>query len=140
MIRIGGRPHLHYTELPEPGPNSGLAVEWNTYRREVGRLLAEGHEGKYLLIKGEEVLGIFPTKEAADEEGRRRFLLRIARAWLWLAHRRRRLGLRHRLLQHSNPVLRREHSRKRRCPRLLQRKRSASRMKRTRPRSKRSTI
>ena len=38
------RPTIHYTELPEDTPDSPLYQEWNTYRREVGRLLAEGHE------------------------------------------------------------------------------------------------
>src|SRR5690242_610071 len=27
---------VHYTELPEAKPESPLAAEWNTYRREVG--------------------------------------------------------------------------------------------------------
>ena len=36
--RPGG---VHHTELPEAGTGQPLATEWNTYRREVGRLLAE---------------------------------------------------------------------------------------------------
>ena len=44
-------------------------------RREVGRLLAEGHEGRFVLIKGEEVIGLFDTREQALEVGSDRFLL-----------------------------------------------------------------
>jgi hypothetical protein len=49
-------------------------VEWDLYRREVGRLIAKGHEGKHVLIKGEEILGIFETHNDALDEGYRRFL------------------------------------------------------------------
>jgi hypothetical protein len=68
-------PTIHYTELPPPPPGSPLEVEGNTYRREVGRLLAEGHEGRHVLIKGDQILGIWDTNEEALEEGYRRFLL-----------------------------------------------------------------
>src|SRR5947209_19608520 len=44
---------ISYTELPAPQPHSQLYREWNFYRREVGRLPAEGHEGRFILIKGE---------------------------------------------------------------------------------------
>ena len=50
-------------------------MEWETYRREVGQLLQEGHEGKWVLIKGTEILGFFDTGSKATEEGYRRFLL-----------------------------------------------------------------
>lgn len=66
---------IHYTQLPEPSANSKIALEWNTYRREVGRLLAEGREGQFVLIKGDQILDFFDTWEAADAEGYRRFLL-----------------------------------------------------------------
>jgi hypothetical protein len=51
---------VHWTELLQEtsGP---LATEWNFYLREIGRLLAEGHEGRWLLIKGEEIIGIWDT-------------------------------------------------------------------------------
>jgi hypothetical protein len=69
------RPTIQYTELPEPKLHSPLRQEWNTYRREVGRLLADGHEGKFVLIKNTTIEGIFDTWQAAHEEGRKRFLL-----------------------------------------------------------------
>src|SRR6516162_4744338 len=56
-------PTIHYTDLPEDTSSGGrIAIEWNYYRREVGRLLAEGHEGKWVLIKGQEVVGIWDTE------------------------------------------------------------------------------
>jgi hypothetical protein len=66
---------LHYTELTPAEPDEPLATECNVYVREVGRLLAEGHEGKHILIKGEEIIGIYPTEREASDEGYRRYLL-----------------------------------------------------------------
>ena len=66
---------VHYTELPEAKLGSPCASEWNTYRREVARLLSEGHEGRYALIKGGTIVGIYDTDESAREEGLRRYLL-----------------------------------------------------------------
>src|SRR5258705_169396 len=54
---------IPYTELAAAEPGSPLAVEWEFYRREVGRLLAEGNEGRFVLIKGEAVIGLFDTWE-----------------------------------------------------------------------------
>jgi hypothetical protein len=69
------RPTVHYTELAPAEPGSALAAEWETYRREVGRLIAEGHEGKWVLIKGDEVVGLFASAEQAHDAGSQRFLL-----------------------------------------------------------------
>jgi hypothetical protein len=65
---------VHHTELVEATPGQPLAEEWNTYRREVGRLLAEGRDGQHVLIKGSEILGFFDTFDAAYEAGVNRFL------------------------------------------------------------------
>lgn len=65
---------VHYTEFLEARPGDPLAEEWNTYRREVGRLLAEGQEGRHVLVKGQEIIGIFDTSEAAHEAGLKRYL------------------------------------------------------------------
>ena len=51
------RPTIHFSELAPAAANSPLAVEWEKYRQEVGHLIEEGHEGKWVLIKGEEVGG-----------------------------------------------------------------------------------
>ena len=66
---------IHFTELPEAKPGDVLACEWNTYRREVGRLLSEGQAGRFVLIKGQEILGLYDTWDAAREIGMQRFLM-----------------------------------------------------------------
>jgi hypothetical protein len=65
---------IHYTELPPSRPGSPLATEWDVYRREAGRLIEEGNEGRHVLIKNEEIIGIFDTHEAAMFEGYKRYL------------------------------------------------------------------
>jgi hypothetical protein len=72
---LGTRPVIHYTELPECGPESQIATESNFYRREVGRLLAEGHAGRWVLIKGEQVVGIWDTRAEAFAAADERFPL-----------------------------------------------------------------
>jgi hypothetical protein len=78
--RLAGQPlpepaqaTIHYTELPEAKAGEALGREWNTYRREAGRLLAEGHDGKYVLIKEEMILGFFDSEDTARAEGSKRF-------------------------------------------------------------------
>jgi hypothetical protein len=68
-------PTIHYTELPPAKPGEDLAEEWETYRREVGRLLAEGNEGRYILIKNREIIGIWDTQNEAFAEAYQRFPL-----------------------------------------------------------------
>jgi hypothetical protein len=67
------RPTIHYTELPEATPAHLLGKEWNFYRRQVGRLLAEGHEGQWILIVGEEIIGIWDTWDEAIQVRDQRF-------------------------------------------------------------------
>jgi hypothetical protein len=67
-------PTIHYTELPLSRSGEPLEVEWNTYVREVGRLLGEGKEGKWVLIKGDQIIGLFDTDQEASGEGYRKFL------------------------------------------------------------------
>jgi hypothetical protein len=50
-----------------------LEREAETYRREVARLLAEGHAGRHVLIKGELVVSIWDTQRDALQAGRDRF-------------------------------------------------------------------
>lgn len=66
---------IHYTELREAKHGEPLAEEWNTYCREVGRLLAEGQEGRHVFIKGEKIIGIFATPDEAMEAGLKNDLL-----------------------------------------------------------------
>lgn len=46
-----------------------LKREINTYRRELPRLLAEGEEGKFVLIKGDQVIGVWDTFDDAYQAG-----------------------------------------------------------------------
>jgi len=59
-------PGIPYTQLPDAPPDSPIAAEWNLYRRIIGGLLAEGKEGKWLLIKNEAVVGIWDTEAEAE--------------------------------------------------------------------------
>jgi hypothetical protein len=72
--KLYGTATIPHTELPED-KDSPIAVEWNLYRREVGRLLAEGHEGKWVLIKGSEIIGIWDSREEAKAVTLERYLL-----------------------------------------------------------------
>jgi hypothetical protein len=63
------------TELPEGNADSPIAREWSLYRREVERLLAEGHENRWLLIKGDEIIGIWDTEEEARAVALQKYLM-----------------------------------------------------------------
>jgi hypothetical protein len=62
---------------PEPLPDmmsgSQIETEWNFFRQQWPRLLAEGQEGRWALIKGEEIIGLFDTDVEARSVGVRRF-------------------------------------------------------------------
>jgi hypothetical protein len=66
-------PAIHYTKLGPSRPDSELATEWEMFRRELPRLLAEGHEGQYVLIKGENIIGLYPSSDEGIAAGRRLF-------------------------------------------------------------------
>jgi hypothetical protein len=65
---------IPFTALPADNSNEPLAQEWNVYRREIGRLLAEGHQGRFVLIKGEEIVDLFDDWSAARQAGLKRYL------------------------------------------------------------------
>ena len=67
-------PTIHYTELAAAESDDVLAEEWETYRREVGRLLAEGNEGRHILIKGQRIIGIWDTHQQAMAAAYEQFL------------------------------------------------------------------
>src|SRR5262245_38110663 len=69
------RPTIHYTELEELPPDDVHYHEWGAYLRELPRLLAEGQEGKWLLLKGDTIAGLFGTDVEAVKAGYERFLL-----------------------------------------------------------------
>jgi hypothetical protein len=67
-------PTIHYSELPDAKPDSPLYREWNAYRREAARLLAEGNAGRHVLIKDAQIIGIWDTHDEAATAGYQRFL------------------------------------------------------------------
>src|SRR5262245_53082280 len=69
------QPTIHYSQLPDGPPDSPIATAWNFYRRTISRLLAEGHQGKWVLIKNEEIVGIWDTEGEAGAVRVERFLL-----------------------------------------------------------------
>jgi hypothetical protein len=68
-------PTIHFTQMPEPSADSPIHREAQTFRRELPRLLAEGHEGKWALIKGNEIIGLYQTLDEGYRLGRERYLL-----------------------------------------------------------------
>jgi hypothetical protein len=60
-------------DLPDLPADDPLAQEWKTYKREVARLVAEGNEGKFCLIKGDEIVGIWESFSAAVAAGYERY-------------------------------------------------------------------
>jgi hypothetical protein len=66
-------PSVHYTELQDLPADSPIRQEWETYRRELPRLLNEGLEGKFALVKGVEVIGIFATFGEGLQAGRHKY-------------------------------------------------------------------
>jgi hypothetical protein len=57
-------------DLPADSP---IRVEWDLFRRERPRLLNEGHEGRWVLVKGEEIVGVFSSRDDARNTGLQRF-------------------------------------------------------------------
>src|SRR5437764_13657776 len=73
MKEMEGRAVAHYTEVGDLPADSPIYREFLTYRRELPRLLAEGHEGKFALIKGEEIIGLFASLDEGRRPGREQF-------------------------------------------------------------------
>lgn len=55
-----------------------IKEEIRTYVRELPRLIAEGHAGRFVLIKGDEVLSVWDTFDDACQAGRERFPFGVA--------------------------------------------------------------
>jgi hypothetical protein len=64
---------IHWTEVPDPPSDHETYRDYKAYRRETPRLLAEGHEGKFVLIKGEKIVGLFVTRGEAYRAGAERY-------------------------------------------------------------------
>jgi hypothetical protein len=74
-LLLPGVGKLHYTHFADAPPDDPLFREWRAYRRELPRLLKEGHQGKCCLFKGDDLLGIFDSYEEARAVGIERFPL-----------------------------------------------------------------
>jgi len=73
LERPAERSTIPCNDLPPASPDSALVREWDAYRKEVGRLVAEGRQGQFVLIKGERIVGLYPTESAAFDLGYRLF-------------------------------------------------------------------
>jgi hypothetical protein len=60
---------IHFSQLLPASPDSMFAQEWETYCREVGRLIAVGQEGRHVVIQGTTILGSWPTHQEARDAG-----------------------------------------------------------------------
>jgi hypothetical protein len=84
-------PTIHYTQIAEAPPDNPNYHELRTFRRELPRLLAQGHERKWALIKGDEVIGLYETFDEGCRVGTERYLLEAflvqpVREWQPLFH------------------------------------------------------
>jgi hypothetical protein len=84
-------PTIHYTQIAEPPADDPNYQELQTFRRELPRLLAQGHEHKWALIRGNEVIGVYETFDEGCSAGRKRYLLEAylvqpVREWQPLFH------------------------------------------------------
>src|SRR5205809_1077338 len=57
-------------DIPEAEP---FAEEWKTFKREVFRLVNDGEIGKFAVLKGEQLVGVWDTLSDAELAGRRQF-------------------------------------------------------------------
>ncbi len=67
---VGGASIFAGPDIPDGQP---FAQEWKTFKREVSRLLAEGHRGRFAVIKGNEIVSIWDTVRDAEQAARERF-------------------------------------------------------------------
>lgn len=58
---------------PLPENLKPLEREIGTYYRELPRLIADGHEGRYALIRDEELVSVWDTLDDAMQAGHERF-------------------------------------------------------------------
>jgi hypothetical protein len=57
-------------DLPPSAPGSPFAEEWEAFRREAGRLLAEGCRGRFALVKAGQPITVWDTLRDAAQAGR----------------------------------------------------------------------
>jgi hypothetical protein len=60
-------------DVPDMPADQPGAAEFNAFKREVPRLMAEGHKGRFALIKGDRIHSIWDTQRDAIHAGQERF-------------------------------------------------------------------
>jgi hypothetical protein len=60
-------------EVPDIPEGEPFAEEWRAFKREVFRLVNDGMIGKFAVLKGEQLVGIWDTLSDAELAGRRQF-------------------------------------------------------------------
>src|SRR5437773_787605 len=60
---------VHYSDLSPSKPGEVFWEEYNTYLDNLPRWLAQGLEGKWAVLTGPKVHGIFDTQEDAQQAG-----------------------------------------------------------------------
>jgi hypothetical protein len=60
-------------DIPDRPEGEPLAAEWAAYKREVAHLLAEGHQGRFALVRGDHVHSVWDTERDALQAGRSLF-------------------------------------------------------------------
>jgi hypothetical protein len=63
-------PELPDIDLPEGPADPTLAAEWQMFRQEAARLLAEGQRGRFALVKAGHPLTVWDTLADAARAGR----------------------------------------------------------------------
>jgi hypothetical protein len=63
-------PELPAIDLPEEPADPTLAAEWQLFRQEVARLLAEGQRGRFALVKAGHPLTVWDTLADAARASR----------------------------------------------------------------------
>ncbi len=64
---------VHYTALHALPTDHPRRQEWDTYRRELPRLLREGREGQFVLIRGDCLVALCDSYDQARATGEERF-------------------------------------------------------------------
>lgn len=66
---------IKYSELPKERAADDAARNWNYYLSEASRLLAEGHEGRWLIVHEGAIVGIWDTEDEARTVASVQFLM-----------------------------------------------------------------
>jgi hypothetical protein len=60
-------------EIPDIPAGEPFAEEWRAFKRQVHRLVSEGKTGKFAVLNGDQLVGVWDTLSDADLAGRREF-------------------------------------------------------------------